>query len=200
MDSLDYKPNSHRSKIDQKSGSKERPQLEKIVKGPVKTKKKGPGAAILDTLKSVGRYLYDDVVVPSVKKLFVDFVKNGAETIAWGSDGRERGRSVVDRVSYDSFSKAPRQIRPSDSSRSRFDFDSIVIDSRGEAEMVLNRLDEVIATYGHARVSDLYDLLGISCDYTYNDYGWTNLSTARVVPVRGGGFGFELPRVLPLHR
>ena len=69
--------------------------------------------------------------------------------------------------------------------------------SEGEAEDVLSRMDELIDTYGVVSVADLYDLVGISCNYTDNKYGWTNLRNAEPVRVRDG-YMLKLPKALPI--
>ena len=74
----------------------------------------------------------------------------------------------------------------------------LVIESRGEAEEVLCRLDEIIDVYGVARVADLHDLVGVTGNYTDNHYGWTNLRNADVVRVSGGGYRLKLPKALPI--
>lgn len=208
MDTFDYRSNSHKSKAEQETKPKEREKLEKVVTGTVTIKQKSGFAKFFDSffgdsLKNVGSYLRDDVFIPAAKRTIVDLVNNGIEGVVYGSRGRDPRRSPVDKVSYNEPYYDYRSSRyPQEPVRNvaRFDYDMLSCRSRGDAEMVLTRLDEVIATYGQVRVSDLYDLLGVSCDYTYNDYGWTNLSTARVVPLRGGGYGFDLPRANPLHR
>lgn len=206
MDTFDYKPNSFKSKSEKETRPAERQKLEKVVKGEVKTKKKSGAEKIAskflaEDVKNVKTHLIDDVVIPAVKKTIVDFIKEGVDALIWGSSRRDNRSSVVDRVSYGNYYNNQTRYPVADSRpRASFDYDRIVLTDKGEAEMVLARLDEVIATYGHARVSDLYDLLGMTCDFTCNDYGWTNLSTARTVSVRGGGYGFDLPRALPIHR
>ena len=73
----------------------------------------------------------------------------------------------------------------------------MVLETRGEAEDVLSRMDELIDTYGVVSVADLYDLVGISCNYTDNKYGWTNLRNAEPVRVRDG-YMLKLPKALPI--
>ena len=58
-------------------------------------------------------------------------------------------------------------------------------------------MDELLEQYGVFRVADLYDLVGKSCDYTDNKYGWTNLRSADVVRVNGG-YALKLPKALPI--
>ena len=74
----------------------------------------------------------------------------------------------------------------------------IILDNRGEAEEVLLRMDEIVATYGTVSVADLYDLVGITGAYTDNKYGWTDIRSASVVRVRDG-YMIKLPRALPLN-
>ena len=201
MSTFDYEPNSHRSKTEGSSSPEEKKRVEKVVKGNVTVKKKSGSAKVKDEVKSVGSYLITDVVIPSAKKLLVDFVKDGIEMLAYGSARRGDRRPTVDKFSYDKrYIKADdRYPAPQPRSRAQFDYDTISFDSYAEADMVLTRLDEVIETYGHARVSDLYDLIGMSCSYTYNDYGWTNLSTAKIAHTRDG-YVLDMPRALPLRR
>ena len=59
-------------------------------------------------------------------------------------------------------------------------------------------MDELIETYGSVSVADMYDLVGISCEYTDNKYGWKNIRTAEPVHVRDG-YMLKLPRALPLN-
>ena len=47
--------------------------------------------------------------------------------------------------------------------------------------------------FGEVTVADLYDLVGISSDYTDRKYGWTDLATAKPIRVRGG-YLLDLPR------
>ena len=82
--------------------------------------------------------------------------------------------------------------------RTGYDFDDIILDSRGEAEDVLSRMDELIDNYGIVSVADFYDLCGITGSYTDNKYGWTDIRSAQVVRVRDG-YKIKLPRALPLN-
>lgn len=200
METYNYESNSHKSKQGESRAPAEQKRVEKVVKGSVTKKKKTVGSKIADDVAGVTDYLKKDVLIPSAKKLIVDLVKNGIDMLAYGSIDRRGDRSVVDRVSYDK-----RYVRSDDrypsvpQTRARFDYDQIEFRSRDDAEKVLTRMDEVIETYGHVRVSDLYDLMGMTCDYTCNDYGWTNLSTARVVRTRDG-YVLDMPRIAPIRR
>ena len=75
--------------------------------------------------------------------------------------------------------------------------DDIIFDNRGEAEIVLSRMDELIDTYGIVTIADLYDLAGVTGDYTTNNYGWTNIRSAEVVRVRDG-YIIKMPKAMPI--
>ena len=59
-------------------------------------------------------------------------------------------------------------------------------------------MDELIDTYGIVSVPDIYDLVGISGNYTDNKYGWTNLRNAEPVRV-GDGYMLKLPKPGPIN-
>ena len=58
-------------------------------------------------------------------------------------------------------------------------------------------LDELIETYGLVRVADLYDLVGITGNYTDNKYGWMNIRNAEIMRVRDG-YMIKMPRAVPI--
>ena len=79
--------------------------------------------------------------------------------------------------------------------RTRYSYDDIFFDTREEAEEVLSKMDELIELYGVVRVADLYELVGITRDYTDNKYGWKNIRNARIERTRDG-YAIKLPRAL----
>ena len=80
----------------------------------------------------------------------------------------------------------------------RYSYNDIVLTRRGEAEDVLDRMFELIDTYGLVRVADLYDLVGITGNYTDNKYGWTNIQNADIVRVKGV-YMIRLPRAITIN-
>lgn len=202
----DYKPNSYKYKEQQKQELIEERKVQKVVSGPVKIKKKSGVTKFADVFISedasnVKSYILMDVLVPAIKKAVSDIVKDGIDMILYGESGRSKKSGVGSKVSYGSYYKNDRDrdgYRRSES-RNIYNYDEIIFNTRGEAEMVLDQLDEIIERYSFAKVADLYDLAGISMggNYTANNYGWTNLQSAKVIPVRDG-YLIKLPRALPI--
>jgi hypothetical protein len=52
---------------------------------------------------------------------------------------------------------------------------SIVLSTANEADLVVERLREVLKNYGFVTVSDLYDLVGLPSTFPDEKWGWTNL-------------------------
>ena len=81
--------------------------------------------------------------------------------------------------------------------RSQHDFDEVILDSRVEAEEVIDKLYEVVSRYGSATVMDLYELVGLPSSHTDNKWGWTSLRGAGVSRAHGG-YLLDLPEPQPL--
>ena len=79
-----------------------------------------------------------------------------------------------------------------------FNYDDITFATRGDAESVLMRMDELIDVYGSACVADFYDLAGVTGNYTDNKYGWIDLQSATVIRMRDG-YIIKFPKVMPLN-
>lgn len=202
----EYKPNSHKSKTETALVEREK-KVEKVVHGAVKTKRKGEMSKIRDVFISedatnVKSYILMDVLVPAIKDAIEDIITNGIRIILRGEAGARKNGSKSSTVSYSSYYDSRKNDRFSSDNRVRtgYSFDDIILESRGEAEEVLTRMEEIIDNYdGVASVADLFDLVGITGDYTDNKYGWTNLRNARVERVREG-YILKLPKALPINR
>lgn len=201
----DFKPNSHRFKDEQSATNKEeRKKVEKVVSGTAKIKKKTEisklkSVFISEDAANVKSYILMDVLIPAFKKAVSDIVTNGIDMILYGEAGRNNRKSTASTVSYRNYYDQRGSDRYISSTRSNtgYSYDDIILESRGEAEEVLTRMDELIETYGIVSVADLYDLVGITGNYTDNNYGWTNIRNAEPVRVRDG-YMLRLPKALPI--
>ena len=187
-----YQSNSRKSKI---NTVEDKNKVDKIVKGKVKTKKKNGILAsfINDDLQDIKKYIVEDVLIPTIKKTITDVVKNSIDMFFYGEVSRSN-RSNSSRISYSSYYDRDREPR---SRRNSLLIDDIVLESRAEAEEVLDRLDEMIEEFGMASVLNLYDLIGVTAPFTADKYGWTDIRNATAVRVRDG-YLLKLPRVMPL--
>lgn len=197
----DIKPNSHRYKAEQKTNERDK-KVEKVVTGKVITKKKSglrkfADEFISEDAKNVKTYVLGEVLIPAIKKAVLDIVTDGINMILYGDAGRGGKRYTADKVSYRSYSDYSRPRDTRSTTSARYSYDDIILSTRGEAEDVLARMDELMDMYGLVRVADLYDLVGITGEYTDNRYGWTSIRTAEIVRVREG-YAIKMPRAIPI--
>lgn len=200
----EYKSNSHRSK---EQGEIHDPipqrRTEKIVTGDVKQRKKTGLSKAANTflpgdVDSVKSYILMDVLVPSIKRAISDIVCNGINMLL-GEPNRNKGNSVGAKVSYRQYyqDRDDRRDYARPRSQAQYSYDDIVFDDRGDAEAVLERMEELLERFDVVSVADLFDMAGISCNYTDNKYGWTDLRSAHVERVRDG-YIINLPRATSL--
>lgn len=201
----EYKSNSHKSKEEQRTAKTSEKKVEKVVSGSVKTRKKSEIQKFADVFiqedaQKVKSYILMDVLVPAVKKAISDIVTNGIDMILYGETGHTKKNGSASKVSYRSYydKRDDRRNYSSNRTRTGYEYDDVTLDNRGEAEEVLSRMDELIATYGLVSVADFYDLVGVTGNYTDNKYGWTDIRNASVVRIRDG-YTIKLPKALPLN-
>ena len=192
-----YRGNSYRERSNQ--ASKEDKKIEKVITGKVRTKKKSEMSKLKDVfiaedVRNVKSYVVLDVLVPAIKKAIYDIVVDGVGMILGESVAKKRSGSNY--VSYRDCSSSTR--RDSERRRRGYEIDDVILDSRGEAEDVLDRMDDVLDEYKVVTVSDFYDLVGISDEPIDHKYGWRNIASAEVVRSRDGGYMIRLPRPMPI--
>lgn len=208
METSSYAPNSHKykseSSLDRTTDVPEKKKVEKVIKGTAVAKKPGfmkrfAGKFLSEDVDDVGSYILMDVLVPAVKAAISDVVSTGIDMLLYGeARGPRKGNGSSSRVSYSSFydSKSkPRQVR---SMSDRYECQEIILADRGEAELVLDRLIDIIDEYHMASVSDLYDMVDVSGNYTDQYWGWFDLSNSQVQRVREG-YLLKLPRPVSLR-
>ena len=200
----DYRKNSDKAKKEAEQQNTYEKKVTQVAKGSVKTKKKSGFRKLVDAFiqedaTTVKNYIWNEVLVPAVKKTFSDTVTNALDMFLWGKNGGRRPRGNAERVSYRSYYDRPSSsYRAPDSRQKSYDYDDVILDSREEADEVLARMEELLADYKVVSVADFYDLVGITGKTTDNNYGWTDLRNASVVRDRDG-YLIKLPRAEALE-
>lgn len=206
---LDIKPNSHRYKAEQQSKDDNK-KAKKVTNGTVRVKKKSGLVKVKDSMiapeaSGVQSYIFGNVFIPAMKKLISDIVRDGIDILLYGDTRHDNGYqndknryfSGTTYVSYNRYSDRDDRDRRRDS-RYAYDYKELIFDSARDAKEVLNQLLDILDAYDSVSVGDLYDAVGMSHNYTDNAYGWTNLSSAEVICVRGD-YMLRLPKAKPLR-
>lgn len=198
MNDIEYPNNSYASRrnASETETATER-KVEKVIKGSATVKKKFAGSLFSEDIANVGTHVLMNVILPSVKDIIVDMVTDAVKMTFYGEKGVGKKSSTINsKVSYRQYYDNDRQ-RAEPVVKSNFDYDDILLDSRGDAEEVLIQLEDIIDRYKVARVADLYELIGVTPPYTAYKYGWSSLKSAKVVATRRG-YSLDLPRAIPL--
>lgn len=201
----EYKPNSHayKERMKKESEKKER-VVGKVVNGVAKPRKRGEirklaSIFIPEDVTNVKSYILMDVIVPYVK----DAIEDVIHMLLRGESGGKRSRGVnASKISYRSYYDGGRDDRKRDAvsaSRTIFDYEEILFDTRADAEAVLDAMNDIIAQYGVVSVSDLYDLAGVvTSNYMAVNYGWTDIFGCTPFR-RRDGYTLKLPRPMPIR-
>lgn len=198
----EYASNSQKSK--REAAEREKRRVEKVVSGPVRPRKKSELQKVADSfisedVSNIKQYILMDVLIPSIKRAVSEIVTNGINMLLYGEAGRTEKKSNASKISYRSYYNSQEPSRPTSRTGSVYDYDEYTITNRGEAEEVLSSLEDMIDRYGTASVADFYELLGVSCNFTDYNYGWSDLRNARVVSVRDG-YVIKFPKAMPIER
>lgn len=214
---MDDFPSNSKKAVDREqkvSKRAERPKLQPVTTG--EKKKKPLGRRFAESFgggdaRGVVGYVMLDVLIPAAKDAVSDAVSMGVERMLFGevrpsnrrSSSRPSGPSGV--VNYNGF--ASTSLRPNQQQsppvqtrrgRSSHQVPDVIVESRAEADEVLNRLYDALTQYEVVTLVDFYSLVSITPQFTDENWGWYRLDGARVHRARGGGYLIELPPPEPL--
>lgn len=202
-------------------------QVKKVVSGKVTQRPKSLGKRFKDMFVSdssnFAEHVVENVVVPMVKDMalsiatqMVDGFRQGVEEMLFGPEGKERrqrttsygtGRPVVNYTRYSSTSSVRRSTTDRDrpvrgeAIRRSNRVKEIIVESREDGDAVLEELDAIIdnPNVGHCTVGDFYAACGESTSSTDEEWGWTDLSQARVRKLDVDEYLIVMPRPRPIE-
>jgi hypothetical protein len=205
---VDYQSNARKSKADKEEVKQPEKQIEKVVTGEVVQKPKTIGRKFKDIFfggdfKVATKYVAADVLLPALRNLIVDMTSKGIERVVYGeSSYRQRNINYPPRIQYNNpihrtlpADPRSRGYLPGQQHMPRSDrreINDVILASRAEAELVVERLVDVIDKYEVASLADYYDLLGLPTTHVDNKWGWTFLNNIDIRQVRDG-YLIELP-------
>lgn len=202
---INYGANSQKSKAPETAENA--PKIAPVISGNAIERKEPLRKKFLqayagESAQNVGQYLLMDVIVPGTKNIISDLVTQGINRLLYGTSRQSPNvRSTVGGgTSYARLFNGGTSTQQSQQSQPvvrqaqpAHGLGEIILQSRSDAEAVIDSLRELIEQYGNAKVTNLYALVGITSDFTNQSYGWTNLSRAGVIQVREG-YLLDLPQ------
>lgn len=179
-----------------------------VAKGKLvepKTKTKLSDIFTKEDTDSVISFVFTNLVMPRVKVLVVDAIDAFARAIFLGerASSEPRRNRTVEYTSYQGYYSGNSVTRVSPKPRKQREvragnsFDDILVDSYGDAQLILDQLDEVMDSQKYVTVSDLYEAASLPCPFTGNYYGWDNISSAKIL-TEPDGYRISMPPVRAL--
>ncbi|QFG08726.1 hypothetical protein PBI_INGRID_51 [Arthrobacter phage Ingrid] len=194
----------------QEDPTTDRVPAEKVISGVVIERKPGLGSKIRDTFmgvsaREVGQHVVMDVILPQLKGMAVDAGTQAIERLILGesrrttsssssSSGRVRGSNYV---AYNRYSGGSMGSESEPVNFRSNEVREVIVETRGDAQNVLDELFRHIDRYNAVSVAYYYELVGITGKFTDHQWGWTNLNASGVSHVREG-YRIELPKPISI--
>ena len=166
----------------------------RVTKGKVVVRKK-QRSAFEESIESAGKYIFNDVLVPTIKDMLSEAITGATDQILYGGErpARKREGKQSSHISYNKISSNKTRVHPRSTRRGgSFDFDKYIVETRREADDVIDGMFALLDQYGTVTVSDFKNLIDVTSLYTDDNFGWTTLKGARAIRIREG-FTFDLP-------
>lgn len=213
----DYPSNSHRERDE---SGEDRPKFKKVVDGKAVERKKPLSRRIAETFtgddaRTVGDYILFDIVIPAAKSMMSDAVSQGVERMLFGTSSyrssrgsssysygnRSQGSAYTNRYRPERRPNEDPRDRRREDRRSKNDFlgGEIILETRTDAEVLLDNMREAVGLYQSVSVADVDDFLGITDDdWMRRQWGWVDLDSASIRRLRTDEYLVDLPNPVKL--
>ncbi len=191
--------------MDEKKDSKSTQKKQSVVKGATTAKKKSKARALADNLitneiNGIKDHVLFDIFIPTFRDFIHEAAVSAIDMLLYGSSGsrgniRKPPRTTnsvsfnntsyySNYTNYRNYAQPQRMVANSSNNRTR-DVLEIEYELMDDANYVLHNLNEAIDEYGIASVSDYYELSNMPSNWSDNEWGWYDVSMARVKPRNG---------------
>lgn len=157
-----------------------------------------------ETWGDFGRRIWNGIVEKAIRNIIHDIYSMITNALSEAILGRSAYPSNV--VSYSSgqrykpnytqYNKQPQRAAEF-VTRSSVHIEEYVLQSRASCIDVLAHMQEILGRHGSVTVADYYNLMGVKTSMTDRDFGWVDLSRAKVLP-RQDGYLLDLPKPIQL--
>lgn len=176
----------------------------------------------VQNLSSAKDSVIDGVVVPQIKSFLSNLSSSLINNILYGRDAGRTNRTgsyggynysynyPVNQVNYAANSAQLPQPNQQPTLYGIGNLISIKFEP-GEGEVILEKMRDTIARWGKVSVADFYDFINedrvrtnpplprLKFDPMSNNYGWTDLSSARIIRTNDDSFFINFPKAVPLN-
>lgn len=180
-------------------------KVTKAISGAAKLRKRTwvrtmRSIATSEEVRDVADHVVNGIVKPMLKDALYAAVQDTMTSVLYGTNNTGK-RPVGARVSYNQYYQRPVATATNSApiakaNTASFDLGDIVLETRKDADAVMDALYDTVGSYGFVTVNDLYDMVEKTAPYTSNDYGWTKAALDRAsAPSRTrDGYVLNLPK------
>lgn len=190
---------------------KRRPEkkVDKVISGKAKKTKRNAvekftDAFVEEDIKTVKSYVLTSVILPGIKDVVADTLTNAINMILFG-DTRSPRKSGRGHTNYSGFYRGERmstiekERNNARKNRNRYAYEEVCCENHGDAVDILDSMFEIIDQYGVISVMDLYDLAGMDSEFTDQNYGWSDISSATIVRRSANEHVIKMPKPMPIN-
>ena len=160
-------------------------------------RKKSTGKKIAESImpksdrKEITDYILLDVALPALKDTLSDMIIKAVEMVLYPGESRPSSRNRRDGYhrSYgnnsNKYSASNRRAHGESGGarRRKVNLDEVLFYTRKDAKYAYDKLLNCIDEYGNAKVSDLFDEVGITLDWPADDVGWEDLPDDPIIDI-----------------
>ena len=169
------------------AGKPKKEKVAKVTKGKAVVKERSTLVQKIEKFSGMeigelGGYILDTIIKPAVLNVIAAIL---------GQPGNYRGGSYTSsNVSYGYRPNYSAMSRPQDSqqrqARQAYRFEPIIMETKDDAKVVLDNLNDMVYDSDYATVGDMYDMAGVTPSPVDYYWGWRDLSMARMQRVPEG--------------
>jgi hypothetical protein len=172
-------------------------EIQPVTLSPGRVRNEPAGRRMLKTIflgdaRSTVSSMIWESFFPNLRDNFNDMLHSGIDTLFNGQGSYHRGPSrrsggisINNRHNPDRALGGSPSERISRSDRNNHNLKVIEIDSRAEAEAVLEQMLALIDSYDVVKLAEFYQMVQVTPDHTDYKWGWEELGEASVVHSRG---------------
>lgn len=155
-------------------------------------------------IDGIGKYLMDTIFKPAVKDTIYDLLTKGGSYAIYG-DNKPAGTMLRSNqstqrgttVNYAGFSQTSNRTATKQDYTYGPTLPDLVFESRAKAQEVYDAIVNIFSRFNNVSVQDIYEICGMTCPYTFQNWGYFDISSFKVMK---NYYGWEivLPRPEPL--
>lgn len=180
--------------------------VERVVTTEVIVKKQSLGRRFKEVFfggdsRTAVHYIGTEVLLPALRDMIVNATTKGVERVIYGDVAPRRPSGPNTRVNYQTpisrqGHRSPYDRPPhpaySPARGVRHEISDLIFANSREAEVVLERMIDIIDNYDMVSIADMHELAGLPSSHVDHKWGWSDLRSSEVRQTRDG-FIIEFP-------